>query len=59
MCVCLHASVIVHSLANAQSRHHMGPDMCQKGLSVKDVCSSTKKFLVVSVCVSSCWGEEI
>lgn len=37
-----------------------GPTICQKeGLSVEDVCPPTKKFLVVTVCVSSCWGEVI
>lgn len=36
------------------------PEICQKQCPfVKEVYPPTKKFLVVSVCVSSCWSEEI
>lgn len=36
-----------------------GPEICQKErLSVEEAGPPTKRFVVVSVCVSGCWGEE-
>lgn len=57
---CLHKFVVVHSWLMSNVSMTWGPTICQKeGLSVEDMCPPTKKFLVVSVCVSSCWGEVI
>lgn len=47
-------------LAHVQASITRGFRFAKEGRSVKkDVCPLTKKVLMVSVCMSSCWGEEI
>lgn len=55
---CLHR--FLHSLADVQGLHNVGPEIGRKErLSVEDEAGPpTQKLMVVSVCVSSCWGEE-
>lgn len=55
-----HVPVTQNAHADAAEQKR-GAEMRQKKASLwkEDVCPPTKKVLMVSVCVSSCWGEEI